>query len=130
MKTLDSENFFIFKKRVANLLFFRRHSNIFLVLLDSKYKHVVTLTSGTCKLGKTKKEKKSAHNLSNFIDYLLNYFNKFKIKYVKIIVRQKLTSHFYNLQKLLKLNNITIKSYKYLLKNPHGIIRGRKKRRI
>jgi hypothetical protein len=129
MTNLKKTKFF-FKQKIGRLLFFKRHSNLFLVLLDSTHKHVITLTSGSCKLGKTKKQKISAYGLSKMITVLLKYLNKYKIKYIKFLIRQKLTSHFYNIQKLLKLNNKFIKDYKFILKRPHSIIRGRKKRRI
>jgi hypothetical protein len=41
-----------------NLLFFKRHSNIFLVLSKKDWTHVTTLTGGNCLLGKKKKKKK------------------------------------------------------------------------
>jgi len=44
-------------KFVGGLFFFKRHSNIFLVLSNYKRQHIVTLTAGNCQLGKNKKKK-------------------------------------------------------------------------
>jgi hypothetical protein len=115
---------------IGNLLFFKRHSNLFFVLCNYDNKHLITLTSGTCKMGKTKKQKISAYHLSSIMNVLSIYLNKHKIKYINFIFRQRITNHFYNFQRLLKLNNFLIHSYKYILKRPHGFYRGRTQRRI
>ena len=65
---------------IGNLLFFKRHSNLFFVLCNYENKHLITLTSGTCKMGKTKKQKISAYNLSNIMNVLSIYLNRYKNK--------------------------------------------------
>jgi len=65
-----NKNFFkINKGPYYNLLFFKRHSNIFLVLSKKNWKHITTLTGGNCLLGKKKKEKKAVHNILLMINY-------------------------------------------------------------
>jgi hypothetical protein len=77
---------FFFKFNIANLLFFKRHSNLFLVLLDSRNKHVITLTSGLCKLGKTKKQKITPHGLPKIITTLIKYLVLYRVKFLKILI--------------------------------------------
>lgn len=121
---------FYFYKSIGNLLFFKRHSNLFIVLTDSKLKHVVTLTSGSCKLGKTKKQKVAPLNMLIMIKKLKIYLDKYRISFVKLSIRQKLSFYFFNLKKLFKMYNILVKEYIYILSIPHSKKRGRKLRRI
>jgi hypothetical protein len=81
------EHFILRTKRsnfnIARLYFFKRHSNLFFVLLDLKKKHIVTITSGFSKVGRTKKQKKSIYNLSLIIDFLCRYLTLYKIRLLK-----------------------------------------------
>ena len=117
-------------KNKGFLLFFRRHSNIFLVLSNDQNKHIITLTAGSCGLGKKKKEKKAVHNMAKMVNKLLVFLKKNKIGILTLRIRQRLSGHFFNLRKLLIKNNIYISSLIYILRKPHGFIRGRKLRRI
>lgn len=121
---------FRFFRGVGNIFFFKRHSNLFLVFFDSKKKHIVTLTSGFCKLGRTKKQKVAALNMSGLVKILKNYLDKYKIKYLRLFIKQRLTYYLYNLRKLLKLNNFLIVDSKFLLYRSHTKKRGRTVRRI
>jgi hypothetical protein len=97
---------FIFYKNIGNLLFFKKHSNLFIVLLDSRKKHLITLTSGLSKLNRTKKQKISPYNMINLINILNSTFKKYKIKFINFLIRQRISSYFFHFKKLLKLNNI------------------------
>jgi hypothetical protein len=115
---------------IGHLLYFRRHSNIFVVLLNYKRKHVVTLTSGSCQLGKKKKEKLAVHKIPLLVTKLLEYLHKGNITALYFYVRHRLSGHFFSLRWLLMKNNIYIKSLNYILKKPHGFFKKRKLRRI
>lgn len=121
---------FRFFKGIGNIYFFKRHSNLFLVFFDSKKKHIVTLTSGFCKLGRTKKQKIAALNMLGLIKTLKTYLDKYKIKYLRLFIKQRLTYYLYNLRKLLKLYNLFIVESKFLLYQSHTKKRGRTVRRI
>jgi|ERR1043165_4236231 hypothetical protein len=121
---------FKFFKGIGNIYFFKRHSNLFLVFFDSKKKHIVTLTSGFCKLGRTRKQKIAALNMLGLIKTLKIYLDKYKIKYLRLFIKQRLTYYLYNLRKLLKLYNIFIVDSKFLLYKTHTKKRGRTVRRI
>ena len=121
---------FRFFRGVGNIFFFKRHSNLFLVFFDSRRKHIVTLTSGFCKLGRTKKQKIAALNMSGIVKVLKNYLDKYKIKYLRLYIKQRLTYYLYNLRKLLKLYNLLIVDSKFLLYRSHTKKRGRTVRRI
>ena len=113
-----------------NLLLFKRHSNIFLVLSEKNFKHVKTLTAGYCKMGKKKKEKMAVHNLALMVKVLLEILNKFKINFLHLYIRQRYNSHFFNLCRILRKNNIRIIKFFFILKIPHGFRKGKKLRRI
>ncbi len=121
---------FRFFRRIGNIYFFKRHSNLFLVFFDSKRKHVVTLTSGFCKLGRTKKQKVAALNMLGLVKTLKTYLDKYKIKFLRLFIKQRLTYYLYNLRKLLKLYNYLIVDSKFLLYQSHTKKRGRTVRRI
>lgn len=121
---------FRFFRRIGNIFFFKRHSNLFLVFFDSRRKHIVTLTSGFCKLGRTKKQKVAALNMQGLVKTLKTYLDKYKIKYLRLFIKQRLTYYLYNLRKLLKLYNFLIIDSKFLLYQSHTKKRGRTVRRI
>jgi hypothetical protein len=121
---------FRFFRGIGNIYFFKRHSNLFLVFFDSRKKHIVTLTSGLCKLGRTKKQKVAALNMTGLVKTLKIYLDKYKIKYLRLHIKQRLAFHLYNLRKLLRLYNYLIVSSKYLLYRSHTRKRGRTLRRI
>jgi len=121
---------FRFFRKIGNIFFFKRHSNLFLVFFDSRRKHIVTLTSGFCKLGRTKKQKVAALNMQGLVKTLKTYLDKYKIKYLRLFIKQRLTFYLYNLRKLLKLYNFLIVDLKFLLYQSHTKKRGRTVRRI
>lgn len=121
---------FRFFRGIGNIYFFKRHSNLFLVFFDSKKKHIVTLTSGSCKLGRTKKQKVAALNMLGLVKTLKTYLDKYKVKYLRLYIKQRLTFYLYNLRKLLKLYNFLIVDSKFLLYRSHTKKRGRTVRRI
>lgn len=131
IKLLKQKKLFNFKKFTANILFFKRHSNLFFVLLDTSLRHVATLTSGSCKLGKNKKQKIAALNMQGLVQtFKLNYANKYNIKFLNIYLKQRISYFFFKLRKLLNMYNLPIVKFHYILCKPHSIIRGRKIRRI
>lgn len=121
---------FRFYRKTANLLFFKRHSNLFLVFLDSRRKHIITLTSGSCKIGKTRKQKVSPLNLGGLIQKLKTYLILYKIQSLRLIIRQRIPYFLRRLRKLFKFYNIYISDYFFVLKKRHGYSRGRTPRRV
>lgn len=121
---------FLFYRHSANLLFFKRHSNLFLVFLDSRNKHIITLTSGSCKIGKTRKQKVSPLNMGGLIQKLKIYLTLYNIKTLRLILRQRIPYFIRRLRKLFKFYNITISNYFFILRRQHGYKRGRTPRRV
>lgn len=113
-----------------NLLLFKRHSNIFLVLSEKNFKHIKTLTGGYCKMGKKKKEKMAVHNLSLMVKVLLDILKESKISYLHLYIRQRYNSHFFNLCRILRKNQVKIIKFFFILNIRHGYRKGRKLRRI
>jgi hypothetical protein len=112
------------------LLYFKRHSNIFLVLKTENKKHVVTLTSGSCGVGKSKKQKISAQNVNLIIQKLKEYCIVYQINRLRFFLKNNITKHYYNILKYLNLYNIRVIENSYVLHKAHHHIRGRKPRRI
>lgn len=112
------------------LLFFKRHSNLFLVFLDSSKKHVITITSGLCNKGKTRKQKVSPLNMGNLIEKLKLYLNLYKVQTLTLLIRQRIPYYLKKLKNLLKFYNITLSNFVFILKRCHGFKRGRTPRRV
>ena len=129
-KVLVKARHFKFFRNIGNILFFKRHSNLFLVFFDSWKKHIVTLTSGSCKLGKTRKQKVSPLNMGGLILKLKLYLNLYKIKSLNLFIRQRIPYYLKRLKKLFKFYNLNISGYSFILKKRHGYIRGRTPRRV
>jgi ribosomal protein S11 len=117
-------------KFVGNLFFFKRYSNIFLVLSNYKRKHIITLTSGSCKLGKNKKKKISPFNMLNLVVALKSSLLKNNIKFLNFYLKQRFSRHFFNLRKMFKLNEIKVNKYIFLLYKSYSLNKKRKIRRI
>lgn len=129
-KSLVKSKYFSFYNNIGNILFFKRHSNLFLVFLDSRRKHIVTLTSGSCKIGKTKKQKIAPLNMGGLIQKLKLYLNLYKIKSLNLLIRQRLPYYLRRLKKLFKFYNVYISGFIFILNKCHGNIRGRTPRRV
>jgi ribosomal protein S11 len=117
-------------KFLGNLYFFKRHSNIFLVLSNYKKKHLFTLTSGNCGLGKNKKKKVSPFNMLNLVVCLKKKLLHYNIKFINILIKQQVSRYFFSLKKLLKLNEIKINKYIFLLYKSYSVKKHKTVRRI
>jgi hypothetical protein len=117
-------------KFVGNLFFLKKYSNIFLVLSNYKRKHIITLTSGSCKLGKNKKKKISPFNMLNLVVALKASLLKNNIKFLNFYLKQRFSRHFFNLRKMFKLNEIKVSKYIFLLYKSYSLNKKRKIRRI
>lgn len=129
-KEIQKKDHIIFKYGIGHLLFFQKHSNVFLVLKTEKKQHLVTLTGGSCRLGSTKKQKISPFNISILIKELKEYCNVYNITRVRFFFKSIINKHYYNIIKYLTLNDIKIMEIGYILHAAHNGIRGRKLRRI
>jgi len=129
-KEIQKKDYIIFKYGIGHLTFFQKYSNVFLVLNTENKEHVITLTAGSCQLGKTKKQKISPFNISLMIKELKAYCTIYNITRVRFFLKSNINKHYYNIVKYLGLNDIKILEIGYVLHVPHNGIRGRKLRRI
>jgi ribosomal protein S11 len=120
----------IFKYGIGHLLFFQKRSNIFFVLKTENNKHVITLSSGSCKVGSTKKQKLSPFNLNIIIKRLKEYLIIYNIYRIRLFFRSFINKYYYHLIKILSLFHIKIMEIGYVLHVPHNGMRKRKSRRI
>ena len=119
-----------FKYGIGHLLFFQKRSNVFFVLKTEKNKHVITLSSGSCKVGSTKKQKISPFNLTIIIKRLKEYLDIYNIYRVRLFFRSFINKYYYHIIKNLSLFRIKIMEIGYVLYLPHNGVRIRKSRRI
>jgi ribosomal protein S11 len=119
-----------FKYGIGHLLFFQKRSNVSFVLKTEKNKHVITLSSGSCKVGSTKKQKISPFNLNIIIKRLKEYLNLYNIYRIRLFFRSFINKHYYHLIKNLSLFHIKVMEIGYVLHFPHNGMRKRKSRRI
>lgn len=129
-KLLIYKQHFLFKNNIASLLYFKKHSNIFLVLSADDNQHVITLTSGNCRIGRTRKQKISPYNIYLLIEELNRYFILYRIRKIKFMLKTKISSHFYNIIKYLEYYKIKINECNFILHHPHNGTRGRNSRRV
>jgi len=115
---------------IGNLFFFKRHSNIFLILSNNKMKHLITFTGGSSQLGKNKKKKISPFNMLNLIKNLKAALLKNNIKVLNFYFKQRFSRHFFNLRKMFKLNEIKVLNYTFLLYKSYSVRKTRNIRRI
>lgn len=115
---------------IGNLFFYKRHSNIFLILLNNNWKHIATLTAGNRKMGKNKKKKMSPFNMLNIVASLKKLLLKHSIKFLNFYLKQRFSRHFYNLKKMFRLNEVKVNRYIFLLCKSYGLNKKRKVRRI
>jgi len=120
----------IFKYGIGHVLFFQKRSNIFFVLKTEKNKHAITLSSGSCKVGDTKKQKISPFNINLIIKRLKEYFKVYKIYRIRLFFRGFINKHYYHIIKNLSLFRIRIMEIGYVLHSPHNGVRRRKSRRV
>lgn len=129
-RVIQKKEHIFFKYGIGHLLFFQKHSNVFLVLKTENKKHVVTLTAGSCRVGRTKKQKISPFNVNMIIKQLKEYCTIYDITRVRFFFKSAINKHYYNIIKYLALYNIKIMEIGYVLHMPHNGTRGRKFRRI
>jgi hypothetical protein len=120
-RVIQKKSNIYFKYGIGHLLFFQKYSNIFLVLKTENRKHVVTLTSGSCKLGKTKKQKMSPFNVNLIIKELKQYCKVYNINRVRFFLRSTINKHYYNILKYLSLYGIKLMEVNYMLHMPHMV---------
>lgn len=118
------------KLNVGYLFFFKRPSNIYVVITNYYKKHLYTVTSGNALLGRKKKEKLAVHNILKIVNKVLEILKFYHITCVYIMVKHYPGRHFFTFNKLIKRNRIYIFGYRYLLQKSHGFIKRRKKRRV
>lgn len=112
------------------LYYFKRHSNIYVVITNYLKKHLYTVTAGNALLGKKKKEKLAVHNLIKLIKKVCSLLRYYKINNVEIRWKQRLTRHFYTIYHSIRKRRIFVRAYRFMLYKAHGRMKKRKMRRV
>jgi ribosomal protein S11 len=132
-KVLIKKNHFFFgisKKKMAKLLFMRRHSNFFFTLVDMNNKVICCKTSGCHDFCLNKKRKVSFQAVGCAMDLLFPFLKLYDIGVIMLIFCELEEDVCYRLIEYLKLNNIAVEGLKFMIKNPHNGVRGKRLRRV
>jgi ribosomal protein S11 len=127
------KNFFFGKKKnlkYAIIVFKRTHSNIFITLLDLNNKVIICKSSGISKVGDSKKKKIAPQAIENIVKDLSSYFILYKISFVNIFLKVRITVHILNLVRELERYGIKISSFVDIKRLPHNGLRGKNLRRV
>jgi ribosomal protein S11 len=114
----------------AKLIFKRRYSNFFFILLDMHNKVICCKTSGCHGYCSNKKKKVSYHAIDCCIDLLLPYLHLYNIVSLVVILKDFRYYLVSRLSEYLQLKGIKISSLKFISDQPHNGVRGRKLRRV
>lgn len=129
---LEKKSYFFFgtSTQKALLVYKKKHSNLFLTLMDLKKKVIVCKTSGIVKVGDKKKQKISPQSIELIVNKLISYLQLYAITTVIVLLKVKPTVHVFNLVRELTRNGIKIESFIDKKRKAHNGQRGRNLRRI
>src|SRR5882724_7217201 len=108
------------KKKVAILVVNRVNSNIFITLMDQNKKVIVCKSSGSCFVGKKKKQKTNYQALELIVPALVVYLKLYSVEHLQLFLKVKVNFHVHTLLKELSLNNIKIISFHDRIRLPHN----------
>jgi ribosomal protein S11 len=111
-------------------VFKRKHSNIFITLLDLRKKVIICKSSGIAKVGDSKKKKIAPQAIEKIVKYLSRYFDLYKISIVSVFLKVRVTVHLFNLIRELSRYGITIRAFVDIKRLPHNGLRGKNLRRV
>ena len=115
----------------AKILFFRRHSNFFITLLDMNDKVVCSKTSGCHSFCLNKKRKTSFQAIECIISLLFPFLKLYAVTSIVLIFRALEINICQRLISCFQLyNDIKVCGVFFLMKNPHNGVRGRCLRRV
>jgi ribosomal protein S11 len=129
-RKIEKKNHIFFKYGIGHLVFIKKHSNLFLILKTESRKHVVTITAGSCNVGRTKKQKISPHSIQLILKELKEYCMLYNVNRLRFYLKSDISKHYYNILKYLHLYDIKVLELSYILHKAHNGMRGRKLRRI
>ena len=134
MKILQEKEHFVFGKNLESktgiLVYKRTHSNIFITFMDLKKKVVVCKSSGICKVGYSRKKKIAPQAIEQIVNSLIKFLNIYKIKFVRILLKVRVSVHVFNLIRLLGLQDIKVQFFCDIKRFAHNGLRGRNFRRV
>lgn len=109
MKIKRKRHFYFGKEKDTGYLYLKRSaSNIFLTLTDLKHKVIICKTSGSSGIVASKRKKKNPHAIESIVRELNTFFQLYKITKIRLILRMRINTFFYFLNKELVFYGIKI----------------------
>lgn len=124
------DNFYLSKKRVANIFIKRTYTNIFITLCDLNNKVIICKSSGSSDNFRNKRRKRIAQAVEKIILIIKKFIKIYNIISINIIIKMKIKSHVYTLINKLKLYGLNILNIKIKRKIAHNGVKGRNIRRL
>jgi len=118
----DNDTGYLYLKRSA--------SNTFLTLTDLHHKVIVCKTSGSSNIIGSKRKKKSPYAIESIVAEMNKFFQLYKITKIRLILKMRINSFFYFLNKELTFYGLKIIQFRVKRPVAFNGVRGRKLRRL
>jgi ribosomal protein S11 len=132
-KKVKSHFTFFFNERYGNqayLMFSKSHSNIFVTLLDSKFRVIAGISSGIALVGYSKRSKVATQALELIMEKVNSYFVLYRIRCVEICLKTLDEIHIAAMLKELNHYRVPAVGFTEVFRLPHNGVRKRKIRRV
>ena len=108
----------------------RSFTNIFITFTDLSGRVIICRTSGSSRISGSKRRKKAPQAIETIVKQLLPILRLYKVKFVELMLRSRISVYFHFLVKELTYYGIKVVGFKIRRRIPHNGVRGRKKRRL
>jgi ribosomal protein S11 len=115
--------------RLANVIFRRTRTNLFITLTDLHNKVVICFSSGSSNVGSSKKKKVSPYAVQPIVSNLINYLRVYRIRNVILVLSTYSRSHVALLTRELFRYGIRVRFIVNRVIRPHNGVKKPKKAR-
>lgn len=126
---VKKDHFFL-HKNIAKIYIKRSYTNIFITLCDLNNKVIICKSSGSSIETKNKRRKKIAQTVEKIILFLKKTFKLYNINSIILILKMKVKSHIYTLINKIKYYGINIISISSKRSIAHNGVKSRNIRRL
>src|ERR1044071_6999899 len=118
------------KRKIGKIYIKRSYSNIFVTLTDLNNQVIICKTSGMCDDIPNRRRKRMPQAIEKIVYHLKDYFKKYKITHIHLILKMRVKAHVYTLIYKLKTYGIKILSIISRRLIAHNGVKGRNLRRL
>ena len=127
MKLIKNENFFFGRDKSAYIFVKKSFSNFFFTLTDLNKKVIVSCSSGSSDVFFSRKQKMSPYVVENVFKKLLFFLKLYSIKFLRISLKLRVSSHIYFLIKELNYYGYSVSHIFEKNRVPHNGVKTRKR---